>query len=830
MSSSLWFRVETMNQPIVFGITGKLGTGKSSLAKALQNYDDSIVIIELDDVRRYALWQSIEPRHIQLRKDLATAFNFPIHGTSSWINRDNFTQTIFSSETNLQLYRSIATPFLQYDVSQKIIDLNKKYALCWTYLFEEKYDFLINSAVIYTQCSQQTIDERMVYDFTDNRLSFDHSIEKPLCNNLSFVVYENDKEEFENLEVLLSMISEKINIKKSNAEIYRQDMSFCKFRIPENAGRVIWEVTNECNYGCKYCIFASTGKKPEGELTTQEIFSALNQLKQENFKHIKFTGGEPFLRPDMIDILKEAQRLDFVFDISTNASKINYPLAEQLAQLNLPYIHVSLDGGVQEDHEAVRGKKSFQPTINGIIYLRQANIDLRAGCVIHKNNENNLLSVATLCSKLGIKNLVFSMMEPVGRLKGKNTLLATKSLPNLINDIEIIKQCYPHMTVSHNLQASQVINFKQSGVSCSAGKQFLFINSLGTVSPCSWISEYREDLVGDQIHHNSLSSILSSSPLKNMRVLADNNPGVCPASIIGQENKTALDASSKSNHAIKFGQFAPIYRFSTENLIYFNDLQVANRKVLTIGGSYDHCIDLVLLGAKEVHNIDVNVCAQYYGNLKKIGLTHFTFEQFNNFFIHGFDYRLFLTIQEYLKQDTKIFFNALYKQYNYDGQAVITSDFFHDNTTITAAYLVNETTYLKAQTKIKNHDFIWHLFNISDIKEDTSLTLYDLILLSNIADYSHKMFRDNHTEQFKEDIVLPLLAHLNKNGILMFGYVFDYFNKLHSDKRNIFNSFPHRMSLYNHIPNYAYQEIIFDSTIKNADHDGICFLIEDCHE
>ena len=36
---------------------------------------------------------------------------------------------------------------------------------------------------------------------------------------------------------------------------------FCLFRIPENGGRVLWEITNTCNYNCSYCIFSSETKK-----------------------------------------------------------------------------------------------------------------------------------------------------------------------------------------------------------------------------------------------------------------------------------------------------------------------------------------------------------------------------------------------------------------------------------------------------------------------------------------------------------------------------------------------------------------------------------------
>ena len=119
---------------------------------------------------------------------------------------------------------------------------------------------------------------------------------------------------------------------------------FCLFRIPENGGRVLWEITNTCNYHCSYCIFSSEAKKYENELTTDEVKRAIKELKNNNFTYIKFTGGEPFTRKDMIEILRYANRLGFDMDISTNASLITEDIAKELKNINFPMVHVSLDG------------------------------------------------------------------------------------------------------------------------------------------------------------------------------------------------------------------------------------------------------------------------------------------------------------------------------------------------------------------------------------------------------------------------------------------------------------------------------------------------------
>ena len=262
--------------------------------------------------------------------------------------------------------------------------------------------------------------------------------------------------------------------------MYSKEYDFCKFRIPKDGGRVIWEITNACNYTCSYCIFASTGKIPEGELNTQDIFNTIDELKNNNFKYLKFTGGEPFIRKDMVDILKYSFKNDMICDISTNASFINEKIAKELSLLPLEMIHVSIDGHTQEIHEKVRGKNSFLPTLKGLEYLAKYNKNIRIGCVIHKYNENYIFDMVKLVEKFAIKEIIFSLMEPVGRLRHKDDNLATKSISQLQKEIEDISSI---IKISHNLNSHSI---KESSEKiCPGGKKFLFINSLGIVSPCT---------------------------------------------------------------------------------------------------------------------------------------------------------------------------------------------------------------------------------------------------------------------------------------------------------------------------------------------------------
>ena len=78
----------------------------------------------------------------------------------------------------------------------------------------------------------------------------------------------------------------------------------CKFTLPNNEGKAIWEITHQCNYNCSYCIFSCNSKKIDGELTTEECYHIIDELVLHNFKHLKITGGEPFVRKDILEIIK----------------------------------------------------------------------------------------------------------------------------------------------------------------------------------------------------------------------------------------------------------------------------------------------------------------------------------------------------------------------------------------------------------------------------------------------------------------------------------------------------------------------------------------------
>lgn len=305
---------------------------------------------------------------------------------------------------------------------------------------------------------------------------------------------------------------------------------FCLFRIPENGGRVLWEITNTCNYRCSYCIFSSEAKKYEDELTTDEVKRTIKDLKENNFKYIKFTGGEPFTRKDMTEILKYASELGFDMDISTNASLITGEIAKELKNIKFPMVHVSLDGHDKETHEYVRGKDTFKRTLRGIKYLTENNVYTRIGTVIYKKNEDKLKEIIELAIQLKANEIIFSFMEAVGRLDGDETIISKRT-------IDSVKQELEKLAIKYKEQIQVKYSFTENKECiaegcCPAVDKFLYINNLGQVSPCTWVisknPEYKSKLT---LKSSTLAEVIKSEPIQiYLKHIEENQIKGCPVS------------------------------------------------------------------------------------------------------------------------------------------------------------------------------------------------------------------------------------------------------------------------------------------------------------
>src|SRR5947208_10854284 len=135
----------------------------------------------------------------------------------------------------------------------------------------------------------------------------------------------------------------------------------------------LFELTFVCNHACSFCYNSPTGQK---EMTTQEVFDALQKLSDFNLLYLSLTAGEPRVRRDFFDIARRARELGFALRIYTNAFLIDAPMARRIRDIANPVeMEISIHGARPETHEkltCVPG--SLQRVIDAVKHLRALGI------------------------------------------------------------------------------------------------------------------------------------------------------------------------------------------------------------------------------------------------------------------------------------------------------------------------------------------------------------------------------------------------------------------------------------------------------------------------
>ena len=117
---------------------------------------------------------------------------------------------------------------------------------------------------------------------------------------------------------------------------------------------VVWNVTRRCNLRCVHCYSQSEDRGYNGELSLDEGKSLIDDLAGFGSPVILFSGGEPLIRTDILDLIRYATQQGRRAVLSTNGTLITPALAEKLKDIGLSYVGISLDG-LQETHDAFSG-------------------------------------------------------------------------------------------------------------------------------------------------------------------------------------------------------------------------------------------------------------------------------------------------------------------------------------------------------------------------------------------------------------------------------------------------------------------------------------------
>jgi MoaA/NifB/PqqE/SkfB family radical SAM enzyme len=307
-------------------------------------------------------------------------------------------------------------------------------------------------------------------------------------------------------------------------------------------------VTSACNCRCRICNIWK--KKPNAnELTAREIFRMLDEAKRLNFVAYVAWGGEPLLRPDIVDILSHAHHLGFYTSIITNGTLLKGKAEEIAKVVDLTWVSLDYDS---EYHSEIRGfAGNFGKTMEGIRELKLAGGRVAVNCVLSRLNIDAVGKMGELAKKHQLK-LSFDPMEV---FPGSNEEygLAPSQRKKMFSEVADLKEKgYPILNSYEYARNQANLTY-----SCAQPFIFLDVSEDGKIRPF-WCQRSNKTL-GD-LRKQSLNEIIHSSPVKDFAKISQ---GCCICT-----HATAFETSIFYS-AQRF--FANVYRLKNPYLRFIVD-------------------------------------------------------------------------------------------------------------------------------------------------------------------------------------------------------------------------------------------------------------------
>lgn len=264
------------------------------------------------------------------------------------------------------------------------------------------------------------------------------------------------------------------------------------FTVKEVFTIPVLNITKNCNLACKHCYADAQYKLEEcdtNELTTEEWMKVIDDIVELISKRgedrILLTGGEPFLRHDIFEIIAHIKSHGFRPVINTNSLLIKSEDIPKLRDSNAELL-VSLDGASIETHEFLRGKNTFYKTLSKIRELRQYDIITRMSFTVHERNFDELSAIFELASELGISEVAINNLNVLSRATCSNISRV---------DVTKVNEELKRLSMSSNIDTKllESTDFANLGAIllenlkftyCGIGAGSLCIDSDGTVYPC----------------------------------------------------------------------------------------------------------------------------------------------------------------------------------------------------------------------------------------------------------------------------------------------------------------------------------------------------------
>ena len=289
---------------------------------------------------------------------------------------------------------------------------------------------------------------------------------------------------------------------------------------------VIWEATQACDLECVHCRAAAQPERNPGELTTEQGYKLLDEIRSFGEPLMVFTGGDPLKRPDLYDLIRYSVKIGLRTNVTPSATPLLTAEAiRAFKAAGVTRMAISVDGPDAATHDDFRGiPGTFDRAMFALRHARDIGLETQFQTTVTRRNMAQLNEVYEIAKEVRTKMWSLFFLIVTGRAAAEDDLMApeyeqvfefmyelSKTAPFPIKTTEAMhyrRYLAQRMKADHGAvsESAKGVAFRTAGV--SDGKGFVFVSHTGEIFPSGFLP-----ITAGNVLHDSLTSVYRNSEL-----------------------------------------------------------------------------------------------------------------------------------------------------------------------------------------------------------------------------------------------------------------------------------------------------------------------------
>ncbi|MDR1993477.1 MAG: radical SAM protein [Nitrososphaerota archaeon] len=256
---------------------------------------------------------------------------------------------------------------------------------------------------------------------------------------------------------------------------------------------ISWNVTRECNLKCSHCYINANERKLDNELSTKEGKQLMDQIYEVSRPLLVLSGGEPLLRPDILELIKYGSKKGIKMGLGSNGYLIDDTVAKQLRTAGIATVSISLDSHIAAQHDEFRGvTDAWERAINACRVLQKNNVLVQVNTTLTHENYDQIDDIMSIAESIGVENFHLFFLVPTGR-GTKLTDISPQKYEDMITTtfakvhrhrLNVRPSCAPQfMRIAQGMN----LDMRQWIRGCIAGMYYCRIYPNGDITPCPYL-------------------------------------------------------------------------------------------------------------------------------------------------------------------------------------------------------------------------------------------------------------------------------------------------------------------------------------------------------